>query len=57
MKWLAQGRAGVHWRNEDINNKGAFKLGLEDFTELCLLCEAGFEYSDIVMKEISEVLQ
>lgn len=33
-----------------------FKLSPEDFAALCLLCEWAFEYSDIVIKEISEVI-
>lgn len=55
MKWLAQGHAGVHGRNEDTNNTPMFKLSPEEFAELCLLCEGGFERSDIGIKEISEL--
>ena len=54
MKWFAQGDTGVHRRNGDTNNKFMVKLSAE---ELCLLREWGFEYSDIVRKEISEVIQ
>lgn len=53
IKWLAQGHAGVHGRSEDTNNTPVFKLSPEEFAELCLLCEGGFECSDIGIKETS----
>lgn len=55
MKWLAQGHAGVHGRNEDTNNTAMFKLSPEESAELCLLCEGGFECSDSAIKEIREL--